>query len=307
MGAGDGGEEGVAAPTIITPGVTPTPMQVTIPGTAPVAPTPGAAGVPTQNDMDIMSPGYRGAEAFGTNRVTDTDTLGATPLVSVARVEQNARRLRDEYAELQNLYRVAVARRDFQTISNIRQRATAINTELRNVEGMRAIIQFNSGNVEPLANAFYDASNNTMQLEQRPDGTFNIYQNGQISSRGVTRDRIVAAGRALFDTEFQQQVRQARETAVRRANMAAEEAVKQSARAGAEIAIARARAAAERENPDIQVSSSTDANNRPILVYTDKRTGTVVGGALLVPRVPPGSPRGTEPVLTLEPIPVGSL
>jgi len=235
------------------------------------------------------------------------EQLGASPLVSIPRIEERDRRLRAEYAELQVRNNIALARRDYASIQAIRTRAAEISDELRNLDGMRDIVRFNAGDITPLADRMYDISGNTLQLEQRPDGTFNLYQNGRLSSQGLTASQITTAGRALFDSAFQAQMQQARETDVRRANMIMEESIKQDARASAEMRIERAKVEAARRNPQIEVTSTRDAANNAVIVYSDRRTGVVLGGARFVQRVPPNSPRGTQPVLVLEPIPVGGL
>jgi hypothetical protein len=274
------------------------------------APTSGASFVPPTADQQAIER-FEAAQSrspAGTAGTTTARTENAplSLIYDAARVGSDQNRLTTEYGQLQRRYQTALAARDRAALDQITTRMNQINQEMTYLNGMSAITQFQNGNVAPLAGMLHTESRNRLAFQPRADGTFNVFLDGQLSRQGVTRQEIEVQARMLFDTNFQQQVRQERQQRIELAVLAAREAIQQRARVSAEGVLEEVKARLRQSAPELDVQRITDASGQQSLVVVDKRTGQVVGGSRIIQvPPPPGSAAGAQPTFTIEPLTVG--
>lgn len=258
-----------------------------------------------------QGPPERGEELrFRTTTAADRAVATNTPpstayLTQPMQVYGDLTRLRNEYADIQQRYRIAVTSRDVATQDRLIQRTREIQQEVNLLRGMDAIIQFRSGNDAPLTTAISQATGGRMQIQRAPNGTYNIFNGGQQVNSGVSREQIEVSARGYFDTQFRQEVQQARTQRAELALLQARENIQQMARARADSIVEEVKQRLRLSAPDLDARLIADQNGQQSLIVFDKRTGETVSGARItqVPP-PPGSRAGTAPSFTIQPITV---
>jgi hypothetical protein len=228
-----------------------------------------------------------------------------TYLFEPARVGQDRRRLQTEANRIQQLFRIAAASRDVAAATQLRQRSDEINEQLRLLNGLDTIIRFRGGDIAPLAAALYDESQGAIELEPQANGTFNVYQNGQLARQNVSRTELESSARLLFDSRYQalaqQRVQQANELAILRAR----ENIEQEAIASREAVILRLRSQLERSAPDLDVRVVQNTmTGQSMVVVTDKRSGAPVRAFRIDEREP--LPNTREPRIILQDVPINA-
>jgi hypothetical protein len=212
-------------------------------------------------------------------------------IIEPLQVARDQRRVQQDYALLQQQYRVAVARRDTALAMQLQQRAVELGRRMEYLNGMDAITRFNQGDIAPLAAALYEESERRFQMQPNQDGTFNLFLDGQLSRSNVSRNDVLNSARSLYDTNFQEVVRQRRERDNSLALRRAQQRIDQMERVSADIVLKELEAQLKAANPDREVRTITlPGGGQAALVFEG---ANIVNGARVVtlPAISGGQPR----------------
>jgi hypothetical protein len=280
---------------------------------AAAAPTPAANQMPTSRaDFGPASAEYPDLTPAQTEQIAEAQTPAqrqttqqapSTPyIVEPVRIDADRRRLTNEYNRLTQQHRVAVAQRNAAEVFRLQGRADEINEQLRYLNGMTAVTRLRTGDAVPVASALYNESNGRVQLQPNQDGTYNVYLDGQVQNRGVTRDQVEVSARTLFDTRFQQQVQQRQTQNAELALYQAKQRIDAMTRVSADSILKELEAQLKAAAPDTESRIITDREGQQSIVIINKNTGQPIRSVRLV-RQPP-LPGTTTERLTIEQLPI---
>jgi hypothetical protein len=183
---------------------------------------------------------------------------------------------------LERRYNDALRFRDRETMAAIEDKVVQIDAGIRLMQNMQSIAALQGGDVTQISQTLSRLTNGQTRIQPRSDGTFNIYQNGQMAYEAVPQEALIASLRSMFDTQYQAQVA-ARATAA--AEMEKEilkgdietrrEVVKRQADMYKELAIKNAEQQynSDPANAEYSATTQTMADGNPVLILTPKRGG----------------------------------
>lgn len=272
-----------AAPAATTPAVPTAPAAPAAPGVAlPVTPGEVVPRVTAEEIAGVAQPG-QGSIAQQIMR-TPAGQVPVIPdmgpyLIEPAAINAEMNELMFQRQTMERLYADAVQARDRTSMVAIEAKAAELDAGIRLMQNMQAVAAMQAGDDTQVAQTLSRLSNGQLRLQPRSDGKYNIFQNGNLTYEGVTKDALIASLRMEFDQQFQQQVA-ARATAAAEQGQkvfesglkTAEEAAKQEAEAYKQIAVDRQkeilRVQLQQANPERTAIEGSDGR-----IYMYDKTG----------------------------------
>ena len=305
--------------------VTPEQLAIFLDGAAPAA-APGTAATPATPAAGAGGMAPRAASVAETGmteaqmreatagRGDQEDTVGPTTapiaadraaaqqqapsdpyMMEPLRVARDQRNIQQARAVLEQQFRVASARRDVATMQRLQEQAVALNQQAEYLNGMYAITRMRTGDLAPIAAAIYDESSGRMQIQPNQDGTVNIFMDGQVRNRNVSRQDLETQARLLYDTRYQQQVQAERQREAELALRRAQQNIDQMARVNAESVLEALKA--EYRGNEIRPVRLPDGRE---IIMVIRPNGSILT-AVSVSEIP-ATERGGRPRTVLQPV-----
>lgn len=199
-----------------------------------------------------------------------------------AMISANMNELMVARQSLERRYNDALRFRDRETMAAIEDKVVQIDAGIRLMQNMQSIAALQGGDVNQISQTLSRLTGGQTRIQPRSDGTFNIYQNGQMAYEAVPQEALIASLRSMFDEQYQAQV-------AARATAAAEtekeilkgqietnrEVVKRQADMYKELAIKNAEQQYNADPANVEYSATTQtmADGNPVLILTPKRGG----------------------------------